>query len=83
MAIVPAWLLIAVADGQWKIPDGSLGLALLLVGVALSLWSPGAPAAGAAPPAAVVPGAGDPRGAGAGAPRRARPWASSRSGRRS
>jgi phage shock protein PspC (stress-responsive transcriptional regulator) len=60
VAIVPAWLLIAVADGQWKIPDGSLGLALLLVGVALSLWSPGAPAADAAPPAAVVPGAGDP-----------------------
>ena len=42
VAIVPAWLLIAVADGRWKIPDGSLGLALLLVGVALSLWSPGA-----------------------------------------
>ena len=48
VAIVPAWLLIAVADGRWKIPDGSLGLALLLVGVALSLWSPGAPAAGGA-----------------------------------
>jgi phage shock protein PspC (stress-responsive transcriptional regulator) len=69
LAIVPAWLLIAVADGQWKIPDGSLGLALLLVGVALSLWSPGAPAADAAPPATIVPGAGDPPAARAPEPR--------------
>ncbi len=47
LAIVPLWLLVAVSDGDWTVPDGPFGVALLLLGVAVALWSPRTTDAGA------------------------------------
>ena len=54
LAIVPLWLLVAVSDGDWTVPDGPIGLALLLLGVAVALWSPRAADEGVASPMADV-----------------------------
>ncbi len=60
LAVVPVWLLFAVSDGRGTVPDGPIGVALLLLGVALALWSPRAPEEGAVAPVTDAAGVGLP-----------------------